>query len=454
MLTKAIDYETATAGQLAHALANGDVSSAELVEAAIGVIEAKDGPINAVVVRDFDRAREAARAADAALAAGERRPLLGVPMTVKESHRILGLKQTWGIEQFKDYEPNFEGPPVTRFKDAGAIVVGKTNVPPHLSDWQSANPIYGRTNNPHDLTRSPGGSSGGSAAAVAAGMVPLECGTDIGGSVRVPAHFCGVFGHKPTVKLVPAQGHTSPPLSEAGPPADMSVAGPLARTAADLELAMSLIAGPYGDDAKAYVLEMPAPRHEQLGDYRVLVLTENPVCETDDQVAAVVEAAAAEMGKAGASLAHATKLLPDLAKAHAQYGVMLQTSLARGNPNHKPIDAFQWMDLLYAQHGLRKQWAALFDEFDIVLCPTFGTWAFKHDPSPFETRKLEINGHETVYGNQTGWPGVATFPGLPSTIAPLGQAKNGMPIGVQIIAPFLEDLTSIAVAGLLAERML
>ncbi len=454
MLTKTIDYETATAGGLARALRARDVSALELVEAAVGVIEAKDGPINAVVVRDFDRARDAAKAADAALARGDEGPLLGVPMTVKESHRVLGLPTTRGLEQYRDFLPTFEGPPVSRFKDAGAIIVGKTNVPPHLSDWQSNNPIYGRTNNPHDLTRTAGGSSGGSAAAVAAGMVPLECGTDIGGSIRVPAHFCGVFAHKPTVKLVPAISHTPPPLSEPGPAVDLSVTGPFARTAADLELAMSLIAGPYGDEAKAYVLELPAPRHETLGDYRVLVLTEHPLCETDDQVTAVVEAAAAEMGKAGATIAHKTNLLPDLARAQAQYQVMLQTSLARGQPGFQPMDAFAWLDLLQAQHTLRKEWAALFEDFDVVLAPPFGTWAFKHDESPFESRVLEINGHDTRYGAQTSWPGVATFPGLPATIAPLGKSASGMPIGVQIIGPFLEDLTPIAVAGLLEQAML
>ena len=157
--------------------------------------------------------------------------------------------------------PAFEGSPVTAYRAAGAVILGKTNVPPFLGDWQSVNPIYGRTNNPHDLTRSPGGSSGGGAAAVAAGMVPLESGSDIGGSIRVPAHFCGVFGHKPTVKLVPGDGNSAPPATEAGPPLDLSVVGPMARTASDLDLVLSLIASPAASTrAKAYRLELaPAP---------------------------------------------------------------------------------------------------------------------------------------------------------------------------------------------------
>jgi amidase len=455
MLTKTIDYPTATAGGLAKALAAGDVSALELCDEAIRTIEAKDGPINAVVVRDFDRARDAARAADAALAAGERAPLLGVPMTVKESLRILGLASTWGYEQFKGWMPNFEGPPVTRLKAAGAVILGKTNVPPGLADWQSANPIYGRTNNPHDLSRSPGGSSGGGAAALAAGMVPLEMGTDIGGSIRVPAHFCGVFGHKPTVKLVPAWGGAPPPITEPGPPQDLSVTGPLARTASDLALALSVIAGPDGDDAKAYRLALPRPRHARLRDFRVLVLTEHPRCATDDEVRGVVEETAAVMAKAGAKVAHASELLPDLAAAQGQYMPMLNTSMSRGRANAKPVDAHVWMNLLAAQHTLRRRWAALFEEFDVVLAPPFGTPAFPHmEDASMESALLLVNGRETPYGDQLAWPATVTFPGLPATVAPVGRSRSGLPIGVQIVGPFLEDLTPIAVAGLLERAMM
>jgi amidase len=455
MAAKSIDYQNATAGGLAKALADRQVSALELFEEAVRTIEAKDGAINAVVVRDFDRACEAAKAADAALARGESRPLLGVPMTVKESNHILGLPTTWGHGPFKGWMPGFEGPPVTRFRDAGAVILGKTNVPPWLGDWQSDNPIYGRTNNPRDLSRSPGGSSGGGAAALAAGMIPLECGSDIGGSIRVPAHLCGVFGHKPTVKLVPAGGHVPPPLTESGPPQDLSVVGPLARTASDLELALNIIAGPAGDDAKAYRLALPAPRHARLGDYRVLVITDHPLCETDNEVKAVVEAAAEQMRHAGAQVEHASDLLPDLAQAHLNYQSMLMTSMSRGRPGAEPIDAHAWMDLMVAQHSLRRQWATLFERFDVVLTPPFGVAAFPHDnQDDWSKRRLTINGHETPYGQQTSWPGVATYPGLPATVAPLGKTAGGLPVGVQIIGPFLEDLTPIAVARLLEREIL
>ena len=203
-------YRSAT--DLIQALAARQLSARELLDAAITRIEALDPKINAVVVRDFDRARVAADAADAALARGERRPLLGLPMTVKEQFNVAGLPTTWGYPQFRDWRPDVDALAVQRLKAAGAIIIGKTNVPVGLTDWQSYNEVYGTTNNPWDLRRTPGGSSGGAAAALAAGFVPLELGSDIGGSLRAPAHFCGVFSHKPSLDLIPQRG--------SGPPAD------------------------------------------------------------------------------------------------------------------------------------------------------------------------------------------------------------------------------------------
>ena len=204
----AAPYLSAT--ELLRMLAQREVSARELTESAIARIEALDHKINAVVVRDFDRARAAADAADVALAGGEHRPLLGLPMTVKEEFNVAGLPTTWGIEKFRDWRPDADALAVQRLKAAGAIILGKTNVPAGLSDWQSYNPVYGTTNNPWDLGRSPGGSSGGAAAALAAGFVPLELGSDIGGSLRCPAHFCGVFAHKPSLDLVPKRGARLP----------------------------------------------------------------------------------------------------------------------------------------------------------------------------------------------------------------------------------------------------
>jgi amidase len=249
-----------TAGELASELAQKRVSAVELVDAAIARIYALDGKINAVVVRDFDRARAAAQAADSALARGERQPLLGLPITVKEQYNVADLPTTWGDPQFRDWHPEDDALVVARLKAAGAIVLGKTNVPPALMDWQSENTIYGTTNNPWNLALTPGGSSGGAAAALASGFVALELGSDIGGSLRCPAHFCGVYAHKPSLDLVPSRG-AGPPATPAVPVrGDLAVLGPMARCAGDLTLALDVLAGPDPwSEGIGYRLALPPP---------------------------------------------------------------------------------------------------------------------------------------------------------------------------------------------------
>jgi amidase len=448
---KPLDYAKATAGGLAKALAARQVSAVELCDTAIAAIEAKDGPINAVVVRDFDRARDAAKAADAALARGESRPLLGVPMTVKESHHIPGLPTTWGLAPFKGWTPTTEAVGVTRLKTAGAVVLGKTNVPPSLGDWQAANPIYGRTNNPLDLSRTPGGSSGGGAAALAAGMVPLEYGSDIGGSIRVPAHFCGVFGHKPTFDLVPSEGHAPPPFEGPSAAVEFGVVGPLARTASDLALALGVLAGPHRDAARAFNLDLLPPRGVSIADFRVLLLDAHPLAAVDSEVLRPLHALVERLEAAGAEVSHGSSLIPDLAAAQAVYMQMLGTITSRGRPGAEPaVDTFGYMNGLDAIARAQAEWAHLFETFDVVIAPPFGTAAFPHtDEGEWPKRRLTIDGEATPYGAQIAWSGIATFPGLPSTCAPIGKTKAGLPVGVQIIGPRYEDRTTIAFAGLI-----
>jgi len=454
---KPLDYATAGAGDLARALAARQVSAVELFEAAVQAIETKDGPINAIVVRDFDRAREQAKAADAALARGEARPLLGVPMTVKESHNVAGLPTTWGLEPFRGWTPDADSTGVARLKAAGAVILGKTNVPPSLGDWQAANPIYGRTNNPHDLTRSPGGSSGGGAAALAAGMVPLEFGSDIGGSIRVPAHFCGVFGHKPSYGLIPLTGHAPPGVPTTGEPVQFGVVGPLARTAADLDLALGVLAGPEGDMARGYRLDLKPPRAAALKDFRVLVIAEHPLAGVDAEVLGPIEALAERLARLGAKVERQSPLVPDLVAAHETYMRLLGTTLSRGQRSdggRPPIDAHAWMDGLDVIARHRRQWAALFETFDVVLAPPLGVAAFPHKDAPdWGSRTLTLNGEETPFGAQIAWPGLAGFPGLPATCAPLGRTSGGLPTGVQILGPMFEDRTPIAFAGLVAREL-
>lgn len=446
--TKIHDLAAAGAGELAAALAGRKVSAVELFEAAVERIERLDKAINAVVVRDFDRAREAAKAADEALARGERRALLGVPMTVKEAHNVAGLPTTWGRPDAKDWIAPADAVGVARLKAAGAIILGKTNIPPMLADWQSANPVYGRTNHPLDPTRTPGGSSGGSAAALASGMVPLELGSDIGGSIRVPASFCGVYGHKPSYNLVPDRGHAPPGLDGVGPV--LGVIGPMARNAADLALALGILAGPDDDEAVGYRLDLKAPRHARLADYRVLMLDSHPAAAVDSRIRAALERLASGLEAAGAKVARRSESLPNLAAAHGVYVTLLMTAMSRGGPPQPdPVSAHAWMDALDAQLAVRRRWAALFETVDVVLAPAFGVVAFPHDDTPFAERRHVIDGAVTPYPDQVAWPGMATLANLPATAAPIGATAEGLPIGAQIIGPYLEDRTTIAFAGLL-----
>ncbi len=447
MTQPTLDLATASAAETARAVNGGSISALEVCDAAIARIEKSDGEINAVVVRDFERARAQAKRVDQARAKGERGTLMGVAMTVKESNDVAGLPSTWGMPVFKDLPVTQDSVPVQRLKRAGAVILGKTNAPVALADWQAVNPIYGRTVNPHDHARSPGGSSGGSAAALASRMVPLEMGSDIGGSIRVPAHLCGVFGLKPTYGIVPLQGHGFPGTD--GAPVDLATVGPMARTAEDLEIALDAIAGPL--PGVGMKLELPAARHASLKDYRVLVIDKHPVCATANSVRDALNGLANKLEDAGAHVMSEANV-PDLATALGAYIQMLTAITTRGAPGATPIDTHTWMGLLDEQARAQRAWMALFKDIDVVLTPPFGVPAFPHDDNPvWAERTLEIDGKATPYGVQVAWPGVATFPGLPAAAAPIAKTKEGLPIGVQIIANLYEDRTALSFAKLLQQ---
>src|SRR5438128_2399330 len=327
------EFSFASAVECSAALRAKKISAVELAQDAIARIERHDAKINAVCVRDFERGLAAAREADAGIARGETRPLLGLPLTVKESYNIAGLPTTWGFPPQKDFKPGEDALPVFRVKQAGGVILGKTNVPVGLGDWQSYNDIYGTTNNPYDLGRTPGGSSGGSAAALAAGYGPLSLGSDIGGSLRVPAFHCGVYAHKPTYALAPSRGHTPPPLPPLPLDRDLAVIGPMARGAADLSLLLDVMAGPDPLEAgKAYRLELPAPRHTSLKDFRVVIIDTDPVMPTDAVVRGTIEVLAGGLGKAGVKIERHSSLLPDFAESTRLYMRMLMSFLAASFP--------------------------------------------------------------------------------------------------------------------------
>ena len=466
-----------SATECSAALAARKVSAVELAENAIGRIERHDAKINAVCVRDFERALDAARAADAALARGETRPLLGLPLTVKESYNVARLPTTWGIPAQKDFRPSEDALAISRVKDAGGVILGKTNVPLGLGDWQSYNDIYGTTNNPYHLSRTPGGSSGGSSAALAAGYGSLSLGSDIGGSLRVPAFHCGVYAHKPTFALVPSRGHTPPPFPPLPLDRDMAVIGPMARCALDLSLLLDVIAGPDPlETGTAYKLVLPPPRHSELKDFRVLLVDTDPVMPTNAVVRAAIGKLAVNLGKAGVKLERESPLLPDFAASSRLYMRMLLSFLAVGFtpeiyaaavaaaanlPAHDvslqaerlrgiALSHRDWVVADGARARLRAQWRALFSNFDAVICPVMPTPAYPHDHSAEqETRRINIDGKDYAYPNQLAWPGIATLPGLPATAIPIGLSPEGLPVGVQIVGPWLEDRTPLKLAELI-----
>ena len=468
-------FETAIG--LSKALAKKEVSALELTDQAIQRIERHDAKINAVCVRDFDRAREAARAADAARGRGETRPLLGIPMVIKESFNLAGTPTTWGIPAQKDFQPKEDAVAVTRIKEAGGVILGKTNVPIALGDWQSYNDIYGTTNNPYDLTRTPGGSSGGSSAALAAGYGALSIGTDLAGSLRVPAFHCGIYAHKPTQGLVPFRGHVPPPLVALPTDRDMGSIGPMARSAADLSLLLDVIAGPDPLEAgKAYHLALPPSRHADLKDFSLLVIDSDPLAPTDAVVRSAIDRLATKLAKAGVNVARESPLWPDFGAAFRLFMRMLMSALSVGFQSevyanvvtaaaNLPADAMSgqaerlrgialshrdWVMADNARTRLRAQWRTLFESFDAVICPVMSTPAFPHDHNPDqEKRRITIDGKEFSFVDQMAWQGVANLTGLPATAIPIGFSPDCLPVGVQIVGPWLEDRTPLKLAELI-----
>ena len=468
-----------SARALRKALRARKVSALELARDAIAQIEKHDAKINAICVRDFERALKAARAQDRALAKRQAGPLAGLPLTVKESYNIAGLPTTWGFVPQKNFIAAEDALAVARAKAAGAVVIGKTNVPVGLADWQSYNDIYGITGNPFDTGRTPGGSSGGSSAALAAGYGPLSLGSDIGGSLRSPAHFCGVYAHKPTYALVPSRGHTPPPFPPLPLDRDMAVVGPMARAAGDLADLLDAIAGPDPLEAgRGYRLALPPARRTKLKGFRILVLDNHPMMPVAASIRAAIDTLAAQLAKAGAKVRRESDLLPDLEAASRLYMRLLLSFMAVSFPPEsyeamksrvaqlKPEDtslaaerlrgiALSHRDWLMAdgqRARLRAQWRAFFGEFDALICPIMPTPAFVQDHSPDQTqRRIRVDGKDYPYQDQLFWPGMATCPGLPATSIPLGLA-DGLPIGAQIVGPWLEDRTTLKLAELVEQE--
>ena len=418
---------------IAAQIRSGALSPVAATEAAIGRIEALDGPINAVVVRDFERARSTARSLEASGPQPDQ-PLFGVPMTVKESFDVAGLASSWALAEHAATIAQTDAVVVQRLKRAGAVILGKTNVPPMLADWQATNPVYGRTINPHDPERTPGGSSGGSAAALASGMVAAEYGSDIGGSIRIPAHFSGVWGHKPTWGVVTSKGQEFPGTD--GHDVALGVVGPLARSGEDLALLLQV------------TLDRPlALEAKPIEQTHFFYLERHPLCPVADDVRTAIETTVEAIEAAGGMVDRRSDALPDLAALHDTYMRMLQIGMLRGapGPDGQVASAAQWFDLLDAQHHAQRAWAALFAQYDFVLAAPAAIAAFPHDDRAMPDRVWDVAGEPHGAEAVLAYAGMAVFAGLPSTVLPVGAAGH-LPVGLQVIGDRFGDRNCIAMA--------
>jgi len=458
--------------QAAAQLARGEATALALVDACHAAWAARNGDINAIVLADFEAARRAAAQSDERRRAGQTLgPLDGIPFSIKESFDVAGWPTTCGSPARRDHRAASDAVVVERLRAQGAVLLGKTNVPLGLRDWQSYNAIYGTTRNPHDLSRTPGGSSGGSAAAVCAGLSYFDIGSDIGSSLRNPAHYCGVFSHKSSHGIVPLRGHGNAAAGFAAQ--DINVAGPVARSAFDLELVLRTIAGPDAADAPAWQIALPPCDHARLADFRVAVLPTHPLAEVDATVSGAIEGLGQWLARQGAQvewnvrpdfdaealwrtyvllLRATTSLYMDdaafadaLGKAHGAGDDYATLQFTGATLSHR-----DWLLLQHARAQFAAAWQRFFADYDVLLCPAASTTAFPLNESgePWQ-RTIDVNGRAWPLTSQLFWAGYSGLCGLPSTVAPIGPARDGLPVGVQIVAPRFGDMTSLRFAQLL-----
>ncbi|CAE7205201.1 gatA [Symbiodinium microadriaticum] len=472
------DLQTLDATAWLEKLSAGEITARDLLERHIDQIEKVNPALNAVVAFDFDRARKAADESDKARAAGkDLGPLHGLPMTIKDALEVAGLVTTGGGPEYKDHIPTANAAVVQRVIDAGAIVIGKTNVPYMSGDLQTYNDVYGVTSNPWDTARIPGGSSGGAAASLAAGMTTLEIGSDIGGSIRCPAHYCGVCGLKPSLAIVSKRGHIPGPpgsLSED----DLSVVGPMARSIRDLQLLFPILAGPDGLEAKGWQLALPPARTTDVKQMRIALWPDDAYSSVSTDTKRLLNDMADKLEAAGATVDRDPPMpcnLEDIAKL---YTPLLGSIVLAGLPteikeamaaaaaeapegdNSFPVLQGKGAMMSAAQRSvyselraqMQQKWETFFKSYDAVLMPNSPDAAFeKNHETPFPARIVEVDGKARSYADFIAWTGPAILLGLPAASVPMGQSEAGLPINAQVMAPYLEDNTALAIAAVVED---
>lgn len=479
--TRAGVFQTAT--EMLGQMRSGQISAVELLDLHLEQVRAVNPEINAIVAVDEERARLQARLADEARGRGEDRgSLQGLPMTIKDVFSVVGMPVTGGLPHLSGYMPECDSEVVSALRDAGAVIFGKSNVPEGAGDHQSYNPIYGSTNNPWDLSRTPGGSSGGAAAALAAGMTPLEIGSDVGGSIRCPAHFCGVYGHKSSYGVVPLHGHV-PPGPNSLRKAEMLVAGPMARDPYDLELLFDVISRPTERSRTANHWPLPEPRHQRFEDFRVAVWLDEKTYPVDTAYLDAIEGLIKDLEGLGVNVRAARPDIDTDASANTYFNMLfgefcasaphkmyVDSKTAReavGGDNGRygewiaaatVQDLRTWQGHLEHREQMKRAWTAFFGEFDVLICPVMATVAFPHDHHGADhvaqlARTIEISGEKRPYLDNLKWPGLITVASLPSTVIPTRRFVDGLPAGVQVVGDFLDDRTSLRFAQLLHDRV-
>jgi amidase len=467
-----------SARQLAQAIRDKKIGCLELLNAYLARVERHNKNLNAIVQLDIPGAQMRAATADEALARGERLgPLHGVPITISESIDVAGFASTWGVSDLKDNRPAGNAVVVEALMQAGAIVFGKTNVPRYALGWQTFNDLYGTTNNPWDVSRSPGGSSGGPAAALAAGLTGLDVGSDTDGAMRNPAHYCGVYAHKPTFGVVSLEGQSLPGL---GPAPDIAVVGPMARSAEDLALAFRLMAKPRAADAIAWQLTLPPPRKTKISDFKIAVMLKDETCDVDEEVQARLQALADFLSSQGADVSVQARPQMDTAATRRLFLKLAYAATSGSTPDSTWKQTLRralflrkrnesdfacmmrgltlrhrdWIRLDAMRSHLRAAWSEFFRERDLMLCPAAASAAIPHDHSGRwdGDRTIDVNGRRIASTDQTFWAGLASVAHLPATVAPAGVTGSGLPVGVQIIGPQYGDNTCLTFARLLEQE--
>ena len=470
------DIAFLSANRLAKLIRKRKIGCLELLDHYLSRVERFNPALNAIISTDIPAARRRARLADKMVANGEKlAPLHGVPVTVKESFDVKGLATSWGVPAYRNNIAKEDAVSVRRLRDAGAVIFGKTNIPTWLADCQSFNPIYGKTFNPWNVDRTPGGSSGGSAAALSAGLTGLEMGSDIAGSIRNPAAHCGLFGHKPTLGICSTLGHT---LANNLAPIDMLVIGPLARSADDLAISLSAIVGLDEIDATGLKVSLPPARKKQLKEYRVSILVDDNTVPLTRDIVALQQKLADFLKSSKVELEIGERPSFDAGEAHRIYDIMLRATTSARQTDEEfdanvatrealdPEDDSKWARMLRgmtlshrdwtvlneARHQIRWKWHEYFQTYDLMLTPATMMTAIPHTETPPYERSVVIDGIQRPFMNQIWLPGYSNFTYLPTTVAPIGFASDGLPVGVQIIGPQYADRTCIHFAGLLEKH--